>query len=254
MASKTSKLKKITIPANLSGLFHQHHDRILADDSLSDLDVLLFSIYLQEYNSHLAGCTYGLCKETFQVLGRKEDAFRKIVYTAKKSNFLEEKDKKLYLLIKGLKKLRMIMGQTEKSPVYVIKAGQNFSAIKLFEEFVSKELGNKKEILLCDPYVSHNTLFPFTALKNVSSLKILSSNVFDSAKFEEYRKKLSKEYGISVEVKINKKIHERYIICENKCWAIGSSIKDLGNKDAVIREISEVTKSMKEMFFERWGE
>jgi len=63
-----------------------------------------------------------------------------------------------------------------------------------------------------------------------------------------------RELNITIEVKVNQKIHDRFIISGKQCWSIGSSIKDLGNKDTTIREISEVVTSMKALFFERWTE
>jgi hypothetical protein len=51
---------------------------------------------------------------------------------------------------------------------------------------------------------------------------------------------MENETGISVEVKVSGKIHDRYLISGDKCWSFGASLKDLGNKDTVIREISEV--------------
>lgn len=60
--------------------------------------------------------------------------------------------------------------------------------------------------------------------------------------------------NISIEIKINQKLHDRYLICGEKCWHFGTSIKDLGNKDTIIKEISEVYQSMKELFEVRWEE
>jgi hypothetical protein len=56
------------------------------------------------------------------------------------------------------------------------------------------------------------------------------------------------------EIKINKKIHDRFIICGDMCWSIGSSIKDLGNKDTIVREINEVAFSLRHLFLQRWDE
>ena len=63
-----------------------------------------------------------------------------------------------------------------------------------------------------------------------------------------------REYGIKVEIRINKKIHDRFIIAGNKCWHIGTSIKDLGNKDTIIKDLSEVCDSLRYLFEERWNE
>jgi len=65
---------------------------------------------------------------------------------------------------------------------------------------------------------------------------------------------MEREMRIIVEIKVNRRIHDRYLISGKKCWHFGASIKDLGNKDTTIKEISEVVTSMKEIFKERWQE
>jgi len=237
----------------MSGIFQKHHDTIIADNSLSDLDVILTSIYLMENVNKKAGANYKELKDLFVSFGRKDENFKVNVYQAKKKSLITDKDRSLFFLSTGLKRIRNILGQIGKSPVYIIKSGENFSAIKLFEEFLVNQVNG--DVLLCDSYISHQTLFPFTELNGkIKSLKILTANIYDSDKLKDYKNKLVKEFKIPVEVKVNKKVHDRFIICGDKCWSIGGSIKDLGNKDATIREISEVTNSMRELFIERWDE
>ena len=239
---------------NFSGLLHRYNDRILADESLSDMDVLLLSVFLIDKNNKKTGAKYNEVKEYFISFGRKYNNFKVAMHNAKKKSLIEDKEKIIYLLIKGLKRIRNLLGQIEKSSVYIIKSGQNFTAIKVFEEFLLNEI-RKDEILICDSYVSHLSLFPFSILQDkIKSIKILTANVFDSDKFKEYTKKMKKEMSITIETKINKKIHDRFLICGDKCWSFGASIKDLGNKDAIIKDISEVTHSMKDLFLERWNE
>lgn len=245
---------KVDIPPEMSGILQKHHDTIIADGSLSDLDVILTTVYLIENANKKAGANYNETKELFISFGRKEDNFKANVYQAKKKSLIIEKDRNIHFLSCGLERIRKILGQAGKSPVYVIKSGENFTAIKLFEEFLTSQL-DKEDILLCDPYVSHSTLFPFSVLKGkIKSFKILTANIYDSDKFEDYKKKMSKELGVTIDVKLNQKIHDRFIICGDKCWSIGSSIKDLGNKDATVREITEVSSSMRDLFLERWKE
>lgn len=245
---------ELTIPSNLSGLLRKYNDGFLADDSLSDLNVILLSLYLIEHKTGKSGASYNELKKLFVSLGRKEDSFRKNLSNAKKQNMVKEKEETIYFLIGGLKRIENVVGQTEKTPVYLVKSGETFKAIKLFEEFLTSEI-NDNEILLCDPHISSATLFPFSILKNkVKAIKILCSNIYDHEKFLEYKKKLMKETNIAVETKVNNKIHDRYLICGKKCWSIGTSIKDLGNKDTIIRELDEVANSLKELFTKRWNE
>lgn len=254
MTSK-KKDRKIELPEEASGLFQKDYDRILADGSLSDKDVILLAIYLIERQNSKAGVNYAECRQLFTSLGRKVDPNYTVnIHNAKKENLIEQTDSVLYFLSGGLKRIRELLGQVQKAPVYVIKSGQNFTATKLLEEFLTQEV-QSDEVMLCDSYVSSTTLFPFSVLNGkVKSMKILTTNVQDSGKFHGYRSKMQKETGMAIEVKISSKIHDRYLIAGEKCWSFGASIKDLGNKDATIREISEVTASMKDIFSERWNE
>lgn len=252
---KKTKSFKIAFPDELSGVFHKYYDRVLVDDSLSDKDAILLAIYLIEQQNGKAGVDYADCKELFIFLGRKGDPNYKVnVHNARKESLIEQKDSVLYFLSGGLKRIRDLLGQVQKAPVYVIKSGQNFTARKLLEEFLTQEI-KSEELWLCDSYVSSTTLFPFSILNGkVKSIKILTTYVQDSDKFRDYKNKMEKETSITIEVKRSNKIHDRYLITGDKCWSFGASIKDLGNKDTTIREISEVTASMKDLFTERWSE
>jgi len=254
-SKKQTKLPRIELPEEASGLFHKNYDRILADDSLSDKDVILLAIYLLERENGRAGVDYASCKQLFTSLGRKaQPNFAVNIHNAKKEGLIEQPGLTLFLLSTGLKRIQDLLGLVQKTPVYVIKSGQSFTAIKRLEEFLTQEI-QSENLLLCDAYVSPSTLFPFLAVApRLKSIKILTSQVQDSEKFREYRNKMQKETSIVIEVKINNKIHDRYLITGDKCWSFGASIKDLGNKDTTIREISEVTESMEELFLERWNE
>jgi len=254
MTSKKSKTQ-IEIPSELSGIFQKHYDAVLADSALTDLDVILISIYLIEYSNKKAGAKYDDVRDLFVNLGRRDRNFTANISRAQNKDIIKlTEDRNIQFLSNGLKRLRELLGQVGKSPVYVIRSGENFTGIKLFEEFLNVQV-NDEDVLLCDPYIGPQTLFPFSTLKDkIRSLKILTANVYEADKFEDYRKRLSKELDIPIEYKVNKKLHDRFIIFGDNCWSIGASIKDLGNKNTTIREIGEVVSSMKDLFTERWNE
>ena len=107
------------------------------------------------------------------------------------------------------------------------------------------------ELRVCDPHISASTLFPFSTIgRKASALKILTSNIYDRPKFDDYGRKLTKETGVTLDVRVSQRVHDRYLISGKKCWSIGASVKDLGNKDCIIREISEVTGLMAQLFEE----
>ncbi|MCW1304567.1 MAG: hypothetical protein OH354_02225 [Candidatus Parvarchaeota archaeon] len=255
MVSKKNNIQiNEELVSRFSGLIHQYYDRFLADDSLSNVDVLLLSLYIIEQRNNKAGTTYNELKELFLSLGRNENNFNVALHRSKKQNLIEKKENLLFFLIRGLKQVWKILGLTGKSRVYIFKSGEFFTAIRLFEEFLQKEM-KKDEILLFDPYISSQTIHPFLILKGrLKYLKILTSNVYDMEKFNDYKKKFENETGIKIEIRKNLKIHDRWLICGDRCWSIGSSIKDLGNKDTLIKELDGVTNSLVDLFQLRWNE
>ena len=166
-SEKKSKKKtepiNVTFPEELSGLFHKNYNRVLLDDSVSDKDAILVAMDLIEMQNDKAGVAYDQCKELFVSLGRKDPNFKANLYNAKKESLIEQKDSTLLFLSGGLNRIRQVLGRLEKSPVYVIKSGQTFTAKKLLEDFLTQEV-NSDELWLCDTYVSITTLFPFSVL------------------------------------------------------------------------------------------
>jgi hypothetical protein len=236
----------------LTGFFHEYMNQIYADESLSDVDVLLLSIYLTDREQGKVGARYDKCKEKFRRFGRQ--FFRQTVYQAQKRGLIRKENNNLYLLVKGVKRLNELLGQKHMAPVYVIKAGEIFSGVKFFEEFLAKEL-NGDEILICDPYISSHTLYPFTILKGkIKKIKILTTHILDFEKFWEYKSRFEQEMQVAIEIKRNIHIHDRYLICGNRAWTIGTSVKDLGRKDTLIREVSEIATSLTDLFNVRWNE
>lgn len=91
-------------------------------------------------------------------------------------------------------------------------------------------------------------------MKRDTAMRILSSNLYDQDKFTSYQEKMKKENQLSIEVRKTYKLHDRYIVAGEKSWSIGTSIKDLGNKDTLIIEVPGVASSLKDLFEQRWSE
>jgi hypothetical protein len=253
----SSELLDEKIISKYSGLIYRYHNRYLADESLSNDDVLILSIYLREEKKGETGASREEVSQLFASL-RPEAAkyFRQCLYSLKKKRAIidDYKGGLISLTMKGLRKVWNILGQTEKSRVYVIRSGKQFTAVKILEELLKKEM-KCQEVLLCDPYIDSSTLFPFVVLKGqVNIIKILTSNISDEEKFQNYKRKFEKETSIKVEVRKVKSIHDRWLICGDKCWSIGASLKDLGNKHTIIQELEGIRNSLHELFLISWKE
>jgi len=102
----------------------------------------------------------------------------------------------------------------------------DYSAYKFLKSVLQKA---KKNIYVIDGYVNEGTLDCLDVSKNVS-LKILTCNMY--GKFKREFKKFKKEYD--AEVRINQKIHDRFIIIDDSAFICGASLNKLGSKATVI--------------------
>lgn len=240
----------------LGGLVQEYHDRFFIDDSLVDRDVLLLCVYVSDHKAGVTGADYDSLRQIFVTLGKKIRNFPATLSVLGRDGFVDydRKSKKIFFTSKGLKRVKEILGEYQDITVYVLKAGQKFSSAKLFEQFLSDQI-TAPTVLLCDAFIAAQTLFPFSALSgSLKELRILTQNIFDHDKYYEYKKRLKKESGITVLEKTNDKIHDRYLVSGKGAWIIGTSIKDLGNKDSIIKEVKELHDTLSSGFETRWKE
>lgn len=245
-------IPSIDIPLEFRGLFHNHLDRYLADDSLTDQDVIVLSVYFLEKKIGHSGVNSLDVIALFCSFGRKEANYFSNFTRVERDNLIEKNRPFVFLQIKGLKRVMEILGKTGKSRIYLINSGQHFTAIKLFEEFLSNNI-KSDSISIFDPYISANTLHPFTVLKGkITKLRILTMNVDGLDKLKYYKEKFEKEMGVKIEIRENKKTHDRWLLNNGQIWSIGCSIKDIGNKDTSIYELEGIANSLNQLFEDRW--
>lgn len=253
---------KIAVPnfirkhKQFSGLFRQYQDSFLVIDSITDQDVILLSILIvDDWRGKRGSPDLNALKALFSYLGRNIGNFWYNRTRLSKQGLVDESDGNFFITTKGLRVLEQDAGIIENTSVHIIKERENFTAVDLFKNIIIG-LPKADRLMLMDEHISHQTLLPFVAIKNrVSFFDIITSNVHEDKKdFYSYIDKFEKETGAKINVKISHKSHDRILIAGDKCLEIGSSIKDLGNKDTIITDISVVGASMKYLFEERWAE
>ena len=240
---------------NVSDLFIQNQDRYFLKEETSNKEALIISTFMISNRIKKAIVPRKEVEQLYFLLGRKKDSFRKNLFTLCKEGVLEYTESSIMLLVRGLNFINKIIGKISKSKVLIIKSGSNFSALSEFEKFLEEEI--KGEVLkIIDSHIDPNTLHPLISISNkhIQEIKILTSEVYEKEKLIDYLKKFEKESGVKIQIKINQRIHDRIILSKNSCWSVGTSIKDLGNKDSLIKEIKEVKEYMEELFDERWKE
>lgn len=154
-------------------------------------------------------------------------------------------------------------------PQILIKAGERFSGIVKFERLIENHV-NLPIVCISDPYISIETLSRLSKLiGKTEELKILTGEIKESNKiplmerFDDFKNEGSMKgeiriLGEKVDGKFKTQLHDRYLLCMDfkeervMTWSLGHSIKNLGEKDAVIYPVNELSDSLKALFHLRW--
>ena len=239
---------------------HEFHDKLLLDDKPSDKNALLLSLYMCSNRNKQSEITYDEVRKLFVTLGRKEDNFAVNLFNAKKEGLVGEREegkvKLLGLKVSGLKAVKNMLGETIGVKTWLIESGKVYSGKKLFQELVMSKTGSATKI--CDPYCGTRILDLISGIKQKCNIFLLTQTIDKKETFKRELNDFGKEFQhLKVEVRIfnGKTLHDRYMISDGNCWSIGSSLKDLGNKDTTITKLEdEVRYAIEEMFDKRWRE
>lgn len=241
-------------------IIHEFHDKLLLDDKPSDKTALLLSLYMCSNKNKQSGIAYEEVRKLFVTVGRKEDNFAVNLFNAKKEGLVNEiengKVKLLGLTVSGLKAVKDTLGETIGVKTWLIESGRVYSGKKLFQEIVIPKIGSTAKI--CDPYCGTRILDLISGIKQKCKIFLLTQVIEKKVTFKRELKDFAKEFQhLKIEVRIfnGKTLHDRYIISDDNCWSIGSSLKDFGNKDTTITKLEdEVRYAIEEMFDKRWQE
>lgn len=122
----------------------------------------------------------------------------------------------------------------------------DFSAYKYLKSILQKA---KRNISITDGYIDEDTLDYLNISKKVI-IRILTNNIYGN--FKRDYKKFRKEYN--VEVRINEKIHDRFVIVDNHAFICGTSLHRVGSKaTAIVFLPAGESKKIIEFFKKEWG-
>jgi hypothetical protein len=94
----------------------------------------------------------------------------------------------------------------------------------------------KQDMLIVDNYVDETLWELLTNLDPTVKLRILTDQMKKDFRLE--ARKFSAQHGNAVEVRTTSKYHDRFIVADSqRCWHIGASIKDAGNKACAFSEL-----------------
>ena len=125
-----------------------------------------------------------------------------------------------------LEKLRPLLNAQTTPTEIAVPDGQPFTAKSEIRDLVAKAEG---DVFLVDAYVGISTLDCFRDVQH--PVRILTGRQKHSIEhgFDAALKDFRAE-GRGIEVRRHAKLHDRYLIFNDRCWLVGSSIKDAGKK------------------------
>jgi hypothetical protein len=97
-----------------------------------------------------------------------------------------------------------------------------------------------KELFIVDPWVDH-TLWPLlTNIPSACKTRVLTENMKGDFLLE--GKKFIAQHGATLEVRRTANYHDRFVILDGmKCFHLGASIKDAGNKAFALSELERAS-------------
>lgn len=102
------------------------------------------------------------------------------------------------------------------------------------------------EVLIVDTWVDETLWIMLANAPAIKSVQILTKDASNNsaeaanAAFALEGQKFAKQHGKTVQVRTTKDVHDRFIVVDrSKCWHLGASIKDAGNKAFMLSEMTD---------------
>lgn len=146
--------------------------------------------------------------------------------------------------------LKQMLGEPALSGELHVPEAKPFAAKSEMREF----LGNlETPVTIVDPYIGAGTL---DCLRDVDKpIRILTGTRSQSIEqgFERVLSEFIQE-GYQIEIHRHPRLHDRYILFNDRCWLVGSSLKDAGNKSFNCIEMIDGKLAISNEIEQKWNE
>lgn len=132
-----------------------------------------------------------------------------------------------------------------------LAAGSQHDAYKEIRNIVKQA---STDIMIVDPYVDDSLWILLTNIPAACKICVLTQTM--KADFTLEAKKFTAQHKNSVEVRTTSAYHDRFVIVDNKrCFHLGASIKDAGNKTFAMSEMSRpaIVRAALDDIFREWA-
>ncbi|MEI7868054.1 MAG: hypothetical protein WCI11_09175 [Candidatus Methylumidiphilus sp.] len=155
-----------------------------------------------------------------------------------------------FAIERNIKEFSSFLNNSKVPNEITITENQPFTAKSHLREFLEKAV---TPITVVDAYIGIRTLdclrdvnHPIRVITGVKSNSIEAG--FERA-IQEF-----KDEGHGIEVKKHNQLHDRYVLFNERCWLIGSSLKDAGKKTLNVIEIFDVKSAIIDEVERKWSE
>lgn len=133
----------------------------------------------------------------------------------------------------------------------ILSPGEPYTASRKIKEILE---GTRGYVKIIDPYVDETTLDFLLSIPKGLPIKLLTAFTGGKDKERRFKRECKRFKAERPEFEIRKcnrkLIHDRFILTQAQGWSVGSSIKDIGKKLSMIKEISEKSKNEAEKKFD----
>jgi hypothetical protein len=145
--------------------------------------------------------------------------------------------------------LNQLVGEQIIPTSITVSEDHPFSAKSEAREFIGKA---SSTVTIVDAYIGSGSL---DCLRDVQHpIRILTGSRENAIEkgFERILKDFRVE-GHNIEIRTHPKLHDRYILFNERCWLVGSSLKDAGKKTFNILEIVDFRDSIQQEVEKKWS-
>lgn len=129
--------------------------------------------------------------------------------------------------------LKKVDDESQEKGILFINGKQPYYGYKVIKNIISS---TEKESTIVDPYIDNTVFAILEEVKKSAKIMILTSKLQGDSKV--MARKFKKERG-NFEIYKTKQFHDRFIIVDKTCYAIGSSINNFGDKATTLFQISD---------------
>lgn len=152
------------------------------------------------------------------------------------------------MLFERISDLRNRLGESAIPRELAVPEDKPFAAKSEVREFLEKA---NTPILIVDPYVGVGTLDCFRSVKvPVRLLTGKHANSIEQRFDAALQAFLAEDFEL--DVRQHRKLHDRHIVFNERCWLVGSSLKDAGKKAFHAIEIIDAKAEVTNTFEAKW--